>query len=87
MDRHDAPTVSFRSVRVDLRSPTSYRNFELSIFLFHEKNSASISISRITISDGDRGCLLADRHQIEFWLMMLVRICRQVTNGRFHLIN
>ena len=24
----------------------------------------------------------ADRHQIEFWLMTLVRICRQVTNGR-----
>ena len=24
----------------------------------------------------------ADRHQIEFWLVTLVRICRQVTNGR-----
>ena len=24
----------------------------------------------------------ADRHQIEFWLMTLLRICRQVTNGR-----
>ncbi len=24
----------------------------------------------------------ADRHHIEFWLVMLVRICRQVTNGR-----
>src|SRR6185436_2714966 len=23
-----------------------------------------------------------DRHQIEFWLVTLVRICRQVTNGR-----
>ena len=25
----------------------------------------------------------ADRHQTEFWLVTLVRICRQVTNGRF----
>jgi AraC-like DNA-binding protein len=24
----------------------------------------------------------ADRHQIEFWLVTLVRICRQLTNGR-----
>ena len=25
----------------------------------------------------------ADRHQIEFWLVTLLRICRQLTNGRY----
>ena len=45
---------------------------------------------RFSIQDGTAAIALdylnvdrhADRHQIEFWLVTLVRICRQVTNGR-----
>jgi AraC-like DNA-binding protein len=45
---------------------------------------------RFSLQDGTAAIALdyvnvdrhADRHQIEFWLVTLVRICRQVTNGR-----
>jgi len=41
-----------------------------------EDRSATIALEYVNV---DRD---ADRHQIEFWLVALVRICRQVTDGR-----
>ena len=42
-----------------------------------QDGTAAISLDYVNV---DRQ---ADRHQIEFWLVTLVRICRQVTNSRF----
>ncbi len=42
--------------------------------------SAAIALDYVNV---DRH---ADRHQIEFWLVTLVRICRKVTNGRLSLL-
>jgi Arabinose-binding domain of AraC transcription regulator, N-term len=44
-------------------------------FRMHD-GSAVIALDHVNV---DRH---TDRHQIEFWLVTLVRICRQVTNGR-----
>jgi AraC-like DNA-binding protein len=41
-----------------------------------QDRSATIALDYVNV---DRD---ADRHQIEFWLVTLVRICRQVTDGR-----
>ncbi len=41
-----------------------------------QDRTAAIALDYVNV---DRG---ADRHHIEFWLVTLVRICRQVTNGR-----
>src|SRR5262252_9516210 len=44
---------------------------------FAENDAAMIALDYVNV---DRS---SDRHQAEFWLVMLVRICRHVTDGRF----
>jgi hypothetical protein len=44
---------------------------------FAENDAAMIALDYVNV---DRS---SDRHQAEFWLVTLVRICRQVTDGRF----
>jgi hypothetical protein len=41
-----------------------------------QEGSAVIALDYVNV---DRN---ADRQQIEFWLVTLLRICRQLTNGR-----